>query len=108
LAYYVSTNVTATVSRRIGRRWEAAAFAGRYLLDFRPPAFSGVIRPTDAVSEFGGAIALLAGKRGRIGWTVERAAKTGSDGYQALRVVGFMTYGSGRFQRLDRPTPFDH
>jgi Putative beta-barrel porin 2 len=107
LAYYVSTGVTGTLSRRIGGRWDAAAFGGRYFLDFRPPVVTAGGRPVESVVEFGSAIAYRTGPRTRIGWTVEHAMKTGSDGYHALRVVGFLTYGSGRFQRLDRPTPFD-
>jgi hypothetical protein len=107
LAYYVATSVTATVSRRIGERWEAAAFGGRHFLDYRPPAGGLTLRPVDNVNEFGGVMAYRVGTRARIGWTVEHESKSGDDGYKALRVVTFLTYGSGRFQRLDRPTPFD-
>lgn len=107
LAYYVSTNLSLTAAHRIAGRWDAAAFTGRYLLDFRPPQRPLVGRPVDVVSEIGGAIAYRIRTRTRVGWTIEHAQKTGVEGFQAFRMVGFMTFGSGRFQRLDRPTPFE-
>ncbi len=107
LAYYVATSATITLARRIGGRWDAAVFGGRHFLDFRPPAGGADGRPVDSVMELGGAMAYRASPRRRIGLSIERATKNGDDGYNALRVVGFLTYGSGRFQRLDRPTPFE-
>lgn len=108
LAYYVSTGITGTVSRNVMRRWDIAAFGGRYFLDYRPAAGDlASARPVESVIEFGGAAAYRLNGHTRVGFSVERAAKTGADGYDAVRVIGFLTYGSGRFQRLDRPTPFE-
>jgi hypothetical protein len=108
LAYYVMTSMNVTIARRIGRRWDSAAFGGRYSLDYRPPLGTTISSGrVNVLNEVGGAIACRVGRWGRIGWTVERASKSGPDGFNSLRLMGFLTYGSGRFQRLDRPTPFE-
>jgi hypothetical protein len=107
LAYYVSTNVNLSAAKHIGEHWDVAVFTGRYGLDFRPPGGVPSARPQEGLVEFGGAAAYRFQPRARIGWTVEHARKTGAGEYSALRVVGFLTFGSGRFQRLDRPTPFE-
>jgi hypothetical protein len=107
LAYYVASGVGLTLANRLAGRWDTAAFGGEYFLDYRPPALGPSNRPVENVVEFGGAIAYRVGQRTRIGWTLEHASKNGPDGYRGLRAVGFLTYGSGRFQRLDRPTPFE-
>jgi Putative beta-barrel porin 2 len=107
LAYYVLTGVNPSVARRIGQNWDAAGFFGRYTLDYRLAGATASISRVDVLTEFGGAFAYRVGHWTRLGWTIEQALKTGPNGYKSLRVVSFLTYGSGRFQRLDRPTPFD-
>jgi hypothetical protein len=95
------------VSRRIYQRWDLAGFGGRHGLDYRPAGTTASIGRVDVVTEYGGAAAYRVGNWMRVGATVEESSKTGPDGYSSLRIVGFLTYGSGRFQRLDRPTPFE-
>jgi hypothetical protein len=107
LAYYVMTSLNVTVSRRIARQWDTAVFAGRYNMDYRPPGAPSSAGRVDVLNEVGGAIAYRVGRWARVGATVEQASKSGPDGFNSLRVMGFLTYGSGRFQRLDRPTPFE-
>jgi hypothetical protein len=106
LAHYVSTNVSLTAARRVAASWDSAVFAGRYALDFRPPFDVGHVT-TEVVTEYGGAIAYRLSQWTRLGASVERARKTGAGGFSAVRMIGFLTLGSGRFQRLDRPTPFE-
>jgi hypothetical protein len=107
LAYYVMSSTNFTVSRHVGRAWDLAAFAGRYTLDYRPAGFKESAGRVDVVMEYGAAAAFRVGRWGRIGWTMEHAQKDGPQSFRALRLVGFVTYGSQRFQRLDRPTPFE-
>jgi hypothetical protein len=107
LAYYVMTSSSVTVARRVGLGWDLAAFAGRYGLDYRPPRLTSSADRVDVLTEVGGAVARRVGRWARVGWTAEHARKTGPGGFKAFRVVAFLTYGSGRFQRLDRPTPFE-
>lgn len=107
LAYYVMTGMNVTVSRRVGDRWDAAGFANRFMLDYRPAGTVASIDRVDRLIEFGGALAYRVGRWARIGVTGERARRTGSQEFEALRVAAFLTYGSGRFLRLDRPTPFE-
>jgi hypothetical protein len=107
LAYFVLTSYSVSAARRVGTMFDAAVFANRFGLDYRPSGlFAGAGR-VDIGNEYGTAVAYRVGRRGRIGVSAERSTKTGPWGYQATRLVGFLTYGSGRFQRLDRPTPFE-
>jgi hypothetical protein len=108
LGYYVLNQLSFTVSRRIASRWDTAAFINQYGLDYRPAGTVASSGRVDRVHEYGGAAAYRIGQWIRIGATAENASKTGPDGYNSVRLVGFLTYGSGRFQRLDRPTPFEH
>jgi hypothetical protein len=107
LAYYVMSSTNVTFSKRVGRPWDVAAFYGRYKMDYRPPQLADSINRIDTVVEYGGAAAYRVGQRSRIGLTMEHAQRDGVDGFKSMRLVGFLTYGSGRFQRLDRPTPFE-
>jgi hypothetical protein len=106
LSHYLITSVAATAARRVAERWDLAGFVGRYVLNYRAD-LPGPTHPSTITKEFGGAAAYRVGRWTRIGVTAERGLKTGADEYDAVRVVGFMTYGSGRFQRLDRPIPFE-
>jgi hypothetical protein len=106
LSHYLITSVVASAARRVQEHWDLAGFAGRYVISYRAD-LPGPTHPSTITTEFGGAAAYRVGRWTRIGVTIERALKTGSDGYDAARIVGFMTYGSGRFQRLDRPIPFE-
>jgi hypothetical protein len=107
LGYYVLTGYTLSVSRRINQTLEAAVFANRFGMDYRPSLLAAALGRVDIVTEYGGVVAYRVGRRGKVGTSVERATKSGPWGYEAVRVVAFLTYGSGRFQRLDRPTPLE-
>lgn len=104
LGRFVLTTYNVSAARRVGTMFDAAIFANRSGLDYRPSGLTGRV---DIGNEYGTAVAYRVGRRGRIGVTAERGTKTGPWGYQATRLVGFLTFGSGRFQRLDRPTPFE-
>lgn len=107
LGYYVLTGTGVSAARRLGSRIDMAVFWNRFGMDYRPSGLEAALARVDIVNEIGGAAAYRVGRLSRFGFTVEKASKTGPWGYKAVRVVGFMTYGSGRFQRLDRPTPFE-
>jgi len=107
LAYYVLTGINLTASRRVADRWDTAIYANTYFMDYRPAGTTASIGRVDRVHEFGGAIAYRVGNWARVGVTAERAHQGGTAPFAAMRYVGFLTYGSGRFQRLDRPTPFE-
>jgi hypothetical protein len=107
LAYFVLTGYNVTASRRVGRAWDTAAFFNRYSIDYSQAGLPASVGRGNVVTEYGGAIAYRVGRWGRIGATAEHAQETGSVHFSALRMVGFLTYGSGRFQRLDRPIPFE-
>jgi len=107
LAYYVLTGINLTAARRLADRWDSVIYANTYFMDYRPAGTTASIGRVDQVHEFGGAIAYRVGNWVRLGVTTERAHLGGSTPFSAIRLVGFLTYGSGRFQRLDRPTPFE-
>jgi hypothetical protein len=108
LNYYLLNSLNVGVSHRFGQHWDTAAFANWFSGDYRPAGSVAGIGRVDRLSEFGGAIAYRVGRWTRIGASAERARKDApAEDWEAVRVVGFLTYGSGRFQRLDRPTPFE-
>jgi hypothetical protein len=107
LAYYVLTGINLTAARRLASRWDSAIFANTFFMDYRPAGTKASIGRVDQVREFGGAIAYRVGNWARLGVSTERAHQRGTAGFAAVRFVAFLTYGSGRFQRLDRPTPFE-
>ncbi len=76
-------------------------------MDYRPAGTTASIGRVDRVYEFGGAIAYRIGNWVRLGVTAEHAHEGGTAPFTSMRLVSFLTYGSGRFQRLDRPTPFE-
>ena len=100
--HYVITSFGGSLSRRVATHWDIAAFAARYDIAYRDRLVLPIptARPNSTM-EFGGVGAYRLGRWTRVGVSAERAAKTGGDSYDAVRVVGFVTYGSGRFQRLD-------
>ncbi|HEX7796108.1 MAG TPA: outer membrane beta-barrel protein [Vicinamibacterales bacterium] len=107
LAYFVLTGINLTAARRLGGRWDTALFANRFSMDYRPAGTTASVGRINYLDEFGGAIAYRIGPWIRLGVSTERAEEHGTVQFGAVRAVMFLTYGSGRFQRLDRPTPFE-
>lgn len=107
LAYYVVTGSTLVLSRRVGRQWDLEAYGSRFTLDYRPAQTRASVGRYDVLVEVGAVAAYRLGTWTRMGVSGERAKKTGPWGYQADRLMAFFMVGSGRFQRLDRPTQFE-
>jgi hypothetical protein len=107
LAYYISTNVNLTGVIVLGDRLKLQGVVATSKLDYRP-AGSDQPGPLDRVNELNGAIGFIVGQVTVVGITAEWANAIGAQGWQAFRIVGFVTYGlaNGAYQRLDRPIPF--
>jgi hypothetical protein len=60
------------------------------------------------VSEYGVVLGRKVRERTWIGVSMEQGHASGNQPWSQRRVIGFLTFGSGQFQRLDRPIPFQH
>jgi hypothetical protein len=107
MAYYVSNALNLVGVLPLSDAWRAQAFLATTTLDYRP---AGNVEqgPIQRVNEWGGAIGHTVGQVGVVGVTAEWAKAIGPQGWNEVRVVAFVTYGSARgvYQRLDRPIPF--
>jgi hypothetical protein len=107
LEYFLLSGARVTAARLIADSWQLGVFANYYSLDYRPAGLLQSVGRVDTVWEYGTSLARGVGRSAKVGVSLERAAKHGAEPYDALRVVGFLTYGPGRFTRLDRPNPID-
>jgi hypothetical protein len=105
LAYYFSNMIGVTAILPLSIRWRLQGFWETSHISY-PRAADGTTVPLYRVTEYGGAGGVRILGRGMVGLTVDHAQAFGSEGWSELRVVAFFTYGSGTFQRLDRPIPF--
>jgi hypothetical protein len=107
LAYFVGQSMIFTIVQPIGESIATQFSAGHHALHYDRSIAADQI-PTNAVSEY---VFVLGHKvRGRtwIGASMEWAQASGNQPWQQRRVIGFLTFGTGPFQRLDRPIPFQH
>jgi hypothetical protein len=104
LAYFQGQSIEFTVIQPLGERMGMQINVGRHTLLYDQATSSTT--PLNAVSEVGVAIGRSITRRTRIGVSVERGSAKGNQAWQSFRVISFLTYGTGRFQRLDRPIPF--
>jgi hypothetical protein len=104
LAYFQGQSIEFTVIQPLGERMGMQVNVGRHTLVYDQATPSTI--PINAVSELGVAIGRSLTRRTRIGVSVERGSARGNQAWQSFRVISFLTYGTGRFQRLDRPIPF--
>jgi hypothetical protein len=104
LAYFVSRSVQLTVIQPLNSSLAIQGFAARHSLMYDKAAPGAV--PINAVTEAGFAVGQRLGRVLRVGVQTEWASATGGQAWDALRVVAFLTWGIGGFQRLDRPIPF--
>jgi hypothetical protein len=105
LSYYVSRSLQLTVIQPLTSSLAVQAFVARHNLLYSAAAPGSV--PLDAVNEMGFAVGQRLGRVIRVGVQGEWARATGNQAWNEARVVAFLTYGAGAFQRLDRPIPFD-
>lgn len=104
LAYFVSRSLQTTVIQPINSSLAVQAFAARHTLMYDKAAPGAV--PINAVTEAGFAIGQRLGRLLRVGVSGEWASATGGQPWDEVRIVAFLTWGVGGFQRLDRPIPF--
>jgi hypothetical protein len=104
LAYFVSTSTEFNVIQPLGDAFGVQGFWAHHGLSYNeaPP---GAV-PLNAVTEYGLAFARRVGTTMRVGSSLEWANAKGNQPWDEFRVVAFITFGTGSFQRLDRPIPF--
>lgn len=104
LAYFVSRALQLTVIQPLNSSLAVQGYVvqSKLLYDKALPAET----PLNAVNEAGFAIGQRIGRVIRVGVLSEWAQANGNQPWSELRVVAFLTYGAGSFQRLDRPVPF--
>jgi hypothetical protein len=104
LEYFVARSLELSVIQALGESMAVQAFAGHHTLAYDIVTPGKV--PVNAVNEYGVALGHRLGQAMRVGMSVERAQAAGNQPWKELRFTGFLTYGFGAFQRLDRPIPF--
>jgi hypothetical protein len=104
LAYFVGQSIEVTAIQPVGEKIGLQAYVGRHKLLYAQHV-SGAA-PLNGVTEFSVAVGRQVRQRLRAGVSTEWAAARGTQPWDQLRVIAFVTYGSGPFQRLDRPIPF--
>jgi hypothetical protein len=104
LEYFVGRSLEGTIIQALGQSMAIQGFIGHHTLTYDHVA-PGVV-PVNAVNEYGVAIGHRLGGAMRVGVSMENAQAVGNQAWKELRVTGFLTYGFGAFQRLDRPIPF--
>ncbi len=107
LGYFVQTGFDGNYNKRLWDRIELMTFGGYSALDYRYAGLPGGLGLVDHYFSAGGGLGYRIQQRIRIGTTFEHVEKTGEQAYTATRIIFFMTYGSGRYLRLDRPIPFE-
>jgi hypothetical protein len=105
LAYFVSRSVQLAVIQPLNSSLAIQGFMARHSLLYSAAAPG--IEPVNYVTEAGFAVGQRIGRVIRVGMQTEWAQASGNQPWSELRVVAFLTYGIGGFQRLDRPIPFD-
>ncbi len=101
--FYFSSGIDVYSTVRVSRVWEAFVRASRRHLS--PQGLFRAQQSFRGISLFKTGGAYRIGLFTRVGAEVERYVYGGPGGFDGTRIIGFVTYGSGRFQRLDRPVP---
>lgn len=104
LAYFVGQSVVFTAMQPLGESIATQFTVGRHTLTY-DRATPGTV-PTNAVSEYVFVIGRKVRKRTWVGGSMEWGQSQGNQPWKQQRMIAFMTFGSGPFQRLDRPIPF--
>jgi hypothetical protein len=101
--FYFSSGIDVYSTVRLARVWETFVRASRRHLT--PQGQFNTQEPFRGISLIKTGLAYRLGLYTRVGAEVERYIYGGPGGFDGTRIIGFLTYGSGRFQRLDRPVP---
>ena len=105
LAYYLANTIGVTMIQPVAPAWDAQGFYTTTKMDYKQ-AGSGLTGPLTRVHEFGFATRRRIGRWSAVGVSAERVHARGWNGWQAFRLVCFMTHGATSFRRMDRPIPF--
>ncbi len=106
LSYFVGQSIVLTGIQPIGHNFAVQASVGRHTLTYNQS--SPTTAPTNAVSEYGVVVGRKVRDRTWVGVSMESGQSSGNQPWSQRRVIGFLTFGAGQFQRLDRPIPFQH
>ena len=104
LAYFVGQSMVFTATQPLGESIATQFAIGRHTLTYDRASPDTV--PTNAVSEYALVLGRKVRKRTWVGASVEWGQAEGNQPWKQRRITGFITFGSGPFQRLDRPIPF--
>jgi hypothetical protein len=106
LSYFIGQSIVLTGIQPLGHNFALQGSVGRHTLTYNQ--VSPATTPTNAVSEYGVVIGRKVRERTWVGVSMESGRASGNQPWTQRRVIGFLTFGSGQFQRLDRPIPFQH
>ncbi len=101
--FYVSTGLDVYSVVQLGRVWDV--FARGSWRQLSPQGPISAEQPFRGIELYKGGLAYRLGQRTRVGTEGERYIYGGPGGIDGVRVTVFVTYGSNRLQRLDRPLP---
>jgi hypothetical protein len=101
--FYVSNGLDALSVFTAGAAWEAFGRASVRGLSPRGPLATR--EPSRTIETFKAGLVRRFGLSTRVGADVERYVTGGPGGFSGVRTTMFLTYGSTRLQRLDRPLP---
>lgn len=104
LAYFVVRSINAVLAGRAAR-WDYGGWSEQSQLDYGAAGTAAGAGRLDKRIQYGGALGFRVGRVTRVGVNVSQDRSVGGQEWEAWRVSTFLTYGSGDFIRLDRPTP---
>jgi hypothetical protein len=104
LAYFVGQSTVLTLMQPLGENLATQFTLGRHTLTY-DRAEPGQV-PTNAVREYVVVVGRKVRKHTWVGASMEWGRSEGNQPWKQQRIIAFMTFGSGGFQRLDRPIPF--
>jgi hypothetical protein len=101
--FYITSGIDIFGLLRIGRSFDL--FGSAALEQLRPQGLISLTEPFRGMQFVRLGIARRFGTVTQIGVEAETYETGGPGGFSARRVLAFLTYGSTRLQRLDRPRP---
>jgi hypothetical protein len=101
--FYVSNGIDVYSAITLGAAWQAFGRASVRVMD--PRGLLAAQEPARTITIYKGGLVRLFGPSTKIGADVERYETRGAGGFSGVRTTLFLTFGSTRLQRLDRPLP---
>ncbi|MGD9904519.1 MAG: outer membrane beta-barrel protein [Vicinamibacterales bacterium] len=100
--FYIVSNLETFLSLRLRSGWDLLGRGGWGTLSSREVPGGDSTRRIWSVR---GALARRLIQSSQVGLEVERYTWAGEGGFSGVRMTAFLTYGSNRLQKLDRPVP---